>query len=143
MKKLNKISALATILGTAIAFAAYLNASPQITNNNNHNNGTVINQPNGPVTINNGSNSGRQKLVTTSDGSGVWLLKEPDFMAANALSKQPIHVERLTNGTELRLLETTETKVDWVTVPWAKVQTIGGHQKGYTGWIPMHNIAYK
>lgn len=145
MTKLSKVSALATIFGTAIAFATYLNASPQITNNNNHNSGTVINQPNESVTINNYSNSNAsERLVTTSNGNGVWLLKSPDWMAANAISKNPRHhIARLPNGTEVRLLDTAETQVDWVPVSWGKVQTISGYKKGYTGWIPMHNVEYK
>jgi hypothetical protein len=98
LNKLNKLAAYSTIGGFVIAISSFVFAgsSPtHITNHNKNNKGSIINQPNSPITINNnysGESSKSIDAVSTFNGAGAMLLKKPDMVASNTLKAHSLHI---------------------------------------------------
>ncbi|TMO55874.1 hypothetical protein [Pseudoalteromonas phenolica] len=151
MTKLNKFASYATIGGFIIAVSSLVlatDAETGIINNNQNNHGSIINQPNSPITINNNYGAEPQEsidAVSTFNGAGAMLLKKPDMEASNSINSHPLHIGRLVNGTGLNIIGETKLKAHPqldMDVTWFKVKIANGTYAGTIGWLPMYNVKY-
>lgn len=151
MNKLNKLAAYSTIGGFVVAVSSFVfanSSTTNITNDNKNNQGSIINQPNSPITINN--NYGTQQresvdAITIFNGAGAMLLRKPDMQASNSIKAHPLHIGRLANGTRVKIIGDTTLKAHPqldMNVKWYKVKIVNTKYAGTIGWLPMYNLKY-
>ncbi|MBU2897701.1 hypothetical protein [Vibrio hepatarius] len=145
MTKLGKFASIATIIGTAIAGVSYLNASPQVVNNNQNNSGSIVNQSGESFTTNNFNLAPQSepKLVIDSINNGSWLLRKPDILAAHGVNNKDLHIERVNNGSRIEVIDSAKLDVEGQMTSWYQVRVIQGMHKGKVGWVMQPDVRYQ
>lgn len=149
MKKLGKIGSIASIAGATLAVVGLINvnAASEYFNNNQNISGNVFNQPSGSIHIDNRETTtvttNVSKTVSTHDGAGAILMIKPDFKAFVSIERHNLHIGRLINGTELKVIRCEDfsaSKHLKLQVPWCKVEILEGDFSTRIGWLPSANI---
>ena len=145
MSKLVNSESIATIFGTARSCSSFLNASPKVVNNNQHNSGSIINQTGETFTTNNYNlaEKSEPELVIASNNNGSWLLKKPDIHAAYGLNNKELLIDRLSNGSRIEVLDSATMDVQGIQTSWYQVRVLHGLHKGKIGWVMQPDVSYQ